>query len=254
MTALATKRMRREEKFRIVELTLKTGTIAFHNARLCFDGAGKVVPATSALGLAVAGIHICNPKEKIDATAADKTVSVDLEVERQGEWWANATAGDAVVAADIGNVVYMLDDQTVTKTPTGRSPAGRAWRIDSVKGVLVEPLTQPGSSSTPGGGELGESALPAFAANDSVPADIEHDVVYDVPATAAASTVTLPVAAPDGTRAYFAADGTKNGHTVQYRDATGPVNLTTALTASKRHLVVAVKLGGKWFANAYIAP
>ncbi len=53
---------------------------------------------------------------------------------------------------------------------------------------------------------------------------------------------------------YFVADGTKNGHTVTYRDATGTVALTTALTASKRHLVVATFLNGLWNANAYVGP
>jgi hypothetical protein len=75
-----------------------------------------------------------------------------------------------------------------------------------------------------------------------------------VPATGAASTVTLPAAALDGTSASFVADGTANAHTVQYRDATGVVNLTAALTAAKRHLVIVEKVGGKWFANAYVSP
>jgi len=66
--------------------------------------------------------------------------------------------------------------------------------------------------------------------------------------------VTLPASAPDGTFAYFTANGVLNANTVQYVDATGPTNITTALTASKRHLVVVVKRGGSWFANAYVSP
>jgi len=91
--------------------------------------------------------------------------------------------------------------------------------------------------------------------NDSVIAsDPASGLIYDIPTTAAASTVTLPAAAAEGTILYFVADGTKNGHTVQYRDATGPVNLTTALTASKRHQVTAIYLNAKWTANAYVSP
>lgn len=95
----------------------------------------------------------------------------------------------------------------------------------------------------------------AFAANDSIIAsNPPSGTTYDIPTTGAASTVTLPDTAAEGTILYFTADGTKNGHTVQYRDATGPANLTTALTASKRHLAVAIHQGDKWFVNAYVSP
>jgi hypothetical protein len=98
--------------------------------------------------------------------------------------------------------------------------------------------------------------MPQYVANNCAltVGVIVHDAIYDVPATSAASTVTLPVDAPDATRVTFAANGTKNAHTVQYRDSSGPTNITTALTASKRHLVIAQKLGGMWFANAYVSP
>jgi hypothetical protein len=98
------------------------------------------------------------------------------------------------------------------------------------------------------------ATIPAYVANDSAPTAIPQGSVIDVPATAAASTITLPAAPVDGTWAVFLADGTKNANTVQYRDATGPTNLTTALTASKRHEVIVYALGGKWFANAYVSP
>lgn len=98
------------------------------------------------------------------------------------------------------------------------------------------------------------ATIPAYTANDSAPTSIPTGAIIDVPTTGAASTITLPAAPPDGTWAIFTADGTKNAHTVQYRDATGPTNLTTALTASKRHEVLVSALGGKWFANAYVSP
>lgn len=110
---------------------------------------------------------------------------------------------------------------------------------------------EPGDAATP---LAGVATLPAYVGNDSAPTVIVPAAVYDVPATGAASTITLPAAPPDGSRAVFLADGTKNAHTVQYRDATGPTNLTTALTASKRHEVLVYALGGKWFANAYVSP
>ena len=92
--------------------------------------------------------------------------------------------------------------------------------------------------------------------NDSIlpAAGVIPHAVYDVPTTGAASTITLPASSIEGATIQFVADGTKNAHTVTYRDATGPTALTTALLASKRHLVVATYLGGKWFANAYVSP
>jgi hypothetical protein len=99
--------------------------------------------------------------------------------------------------------------------------------------------------------------LAAFAANAITPAAtaLSHDAIYDVPTTAGVSTITLPAASAIGTRVSFCADGTKNGHTVQYIDATGSVALTTALLASKRHLVICVKESATiWVANAYVGP
>ena len=94
-----------------------------------------------------------------------------------------------------------------------------------------------------------------FAMNDAAPATLVHEATYKVPTTGAASTVTLPAAATVGTRCHFIADGALNGHTVTYRDATGPTSLTTALTASKRHMVTAIKLDAThWVCNAYVSP
>jgi hypothetical protein len=127
------------------------------------------------------------------------------------------------------------------------------WKVSSTQGVLVEKLQHLGPA--PVLGPTLAATLGAFAAADLVvPATLAHDSVNDIPTTAANSTVTLPAAAPDGTRWTFVADGTKNGHTVQYRDATGPVNLTAALTASKRHLAICVKNAGKWHVTASASP
>lgn len=243
MSALTQERARRTYPWKYKQFTLASGTKAFKGGRAALNTSGKVVPATSVAGLLPIGVFA----ETVDATAADAPVQVDLEREVVLEYFANATAGDAIAATDIGSTAYMFDDQTVCITAAGRSVAGRIWDVDALKGIGVE--KSDAARKVPS-----QPAVGAYAANDYAPVSIEADAVYDVPTTAAASTITLPAAAPDGTRATFAADGTKNGHTVQYRDATGPTNLTTALTASKRHLVVVQKLGGKWFANAYVSP
>jgi hypothetical protein len=251
MTALAAERFRRTDTWKHRQFTLAAGTKAWKGGRAMFDTTSatstKVIPAVSAKDALVAiGIF----DETIDATAAAALVQVDLEREIAIEWWPNATSTDAVAATDLGKTAYAFDDQTVTITRAGRSPVGRIWAVDTVKNLVAI------ERSTGGTGDSLASmpAVASFTANDWAPASVVNGAIYDVPTTAAASTITLPAAASDGTLIYFAADGTKNGHTVQYRDGTGPVNLTTALTASKRHLVVAAKRGGLWFANAYVSP
>lgn len=250
MTALAQERMSRVEKWKYRQFTLASGNKGWKHGIAVGDAStGKVEPGHAETDL----LNIGRFAETIDAAAGDKLVNIEFPEEKTVEWFANGTAGDAVAAADVFGICYILDDQTVSILPTGKSVAGRIWAVDSVMGVAVERLTTGVPSLL--GVELAVAVAPAYVANDSIiPADPASGAVYDVPTTAAASTVTLPASAAPGTLLAFSADGTKNGHTVQYRDATGPVNLTTALTASKRHLVICVFLGGKWAANAYIAP
>lgn len=244
MTALANKRQPLLDTWSTKEFTLAIGTRAYANGRAGFNKAtGKVQPMTSAPGIRSIGRFTST----VDATSGDKIVGVRLDKELAMEWLENATAGDAVVAGDIDGPCFYLDDQTVTRTATGRSLAGRVMAVDARRGVLVEYIDQEPRW-------LSQPVTGAFVANDYAPTVVENGAVYDIPTTAGVSTVTLPAAALDGTLAYFAADGTKNGHTVQYRDATGPVSLTTALVASKRHLVQVVKVAGRWIANAYVAP
>jgi hypothetical protein len=253
VTALTIERMRDPERWQRKEFLLASGNIAFKNGIACGDlSTGKVEPGHEETDLLMLGVFA----ESANATAGDVLVNVDLIREIEVEWWANATAGDAVVATDVFNLCYVLDDQTVTRTPTGHSVAGRVWAVHATKGVAVEKLQAvPTPSSSLDGLEAVETALAAFSSNNiNVGASPNSGSIYDVPATAAASTISLPATAAEGTVLYFVADGTKNGHTVQYRDITGPVNLTTALTASKRHLVIATYLNGIWNANAYVSP
>jgi hypothetical protein len=248
MTALADKRPRSTKSLKHVTLTLASGKIAYSGGRACLNPTtGKVEPASANPVLIPIGMF----DEKVDASLAAKPVSVDLEREVWAEWFANSASTDLIAATDIGKDVFMVDDQTVGLTAgpsaTGRAVAGRVWGVDSRLGVLVEKYTVRNDfAPTP--------AVGAYTANDLAPTSIISGATYDVPTTAAASTITLPVAAPDGTTCTFVADGTKNGHTVQYRDVTGTTVLTTALTASKRHLVMCAKRDGKWYANAYVSP
>lgn len=254
MTALAQSRSQRVKAYGTLSLAGKNEQV-YQGGLACIDlSTGFVAKGFASTALLPIGTYV-----EDQLTASNAPVLVKLFREIWAMWFANSSAGDAIAApGQIGSLCYIVDDQTVAKTDASgtRSVAGRVWAVDSVKGVLVERLgaNPGGAGSTEAGQVLDVAVAPAYAANDSAPATILAGAIYDVPTTGAASTITLPASPPDGTWAVFAADGTKNGHTVQYRDATGPTNLTTALTASKRHEVVVTALGGKWFANAYVSP
>lgn len=244
MTALANERMSSFEKWGMKQFTLAVGKKAWKGGIAAIRlGTNTVVPGALQADLFTVGKFA----ETVDATSAAALVNVDLGIEILVEWLANSGTA-ALVANDLGAICWIQDDQTVANAPNGGSVAGRVWGVDSAKGVAVQRL---GSAST-GGGLLLELALTAFSSNNTN-APVTAGV-YDIPTTAAASTVTLSASASEGTVQYFVADGTKNGHTVTYRDATGTVALTTALTASKRHLVIATFLNGLWYANAYVSP
>lgn len=246
MTALGKERGANQMFVARLGMILASGFKAWKGARIGLNLAtGKVQPAAvgTANLLIIGAAH-----ETIDAAGGDKELEVDFDREFYARWWVNSLTSP-ITATDLGRLAYVEDDQTVAKAPAAGAPvAGRIWAVSATRGVLVE--VNPALAGGPAAG-----VAPAFVANDSVVvANPSNGAVIDIPTTAAASTVTLPAVAIEGTRLYFVADGTKNGHTVQYRDATGPVNLTTALTASKRHLAIAAFLGGKWFVNAYVSP
>lgn len=248
MAALTAMFARKEARWDFKSFTLASGNKAFQGGAIFFSPAtGKVVSGSNvaAVGLVFLGLAA----ESVDATSADLPINVNLIEEITAFWWDNGTSTDAIASTDVGAIAYALDDHTASILAITKSAIGRIIAVDTTLGVLIEKRGFGGTV-----GLASSPALPAYAANDSIPTAIANGALYDVPTTGAASTVTLPAAAADGTIATFFADGTKNGHTVQYRDATGPTNLTTALTASKRHVVVAVKLGGKWGANAYVSP
>lgn len=247
MTALANERQSHMEAWQFHQFILASGNKAWKNAVIGIDlGTGKVVPASTRTDLVVIG----KAAETVDATSGDKLLNVRLAREIWVEWLVND--GTSIAQTDLGGFCYLKDDQSVTITPTGASVAGRIWAVDSARGVAVEFLSGSGASSNP---LAVESPIAAFSSNNiNLGASPRSGSMYEIPATAAASTVTLPATADEGAVLYFLADGTLNAHTVQYRDATGPTNLTTALTAAKRHMVIAAFLNGAWRANAYVSP
>ncbi|HSX60261.1 MAG TPA: hypothetical protein VLF18_08690 [Tahibacter sp.] len=93
---------------------------------------GYAVPA----GTASAGVCVGMAEETVVNTGAagDLTVPVRRGVFR----YANSASGDLIARADIGNVCYLVDDQTVAKTDNSaaRKEAGVIVDVDAV-GVWV---------------------------------------------------------------------------------------------------------------------
>lgn len=244
MSNLTAPRMQSWETWRDHRMTLASGQVVWRGSEIGLDRAtGKVKKMGSDPDL----LYIGTSKTDMDASAGDRVINVDFGSEFALRWWGNDATSPLT---QIGQMAYALDDQTAT-ADAGYAPVGIVWALSSVDGALIQKLPLPSSGATPAAAAVD---LPPYTANNSAPADIVHGAVYDIPTTSAAVTITLPADAEDGTEAVFSADGVKNGHTVTYRDGTGNVAITTALTALKRHLVYAIMVDGTWRANAYVSP
>lgn len=116
----------------------------------CFAGAiavlnasGFAQPATTATGRTALGRFA---HEVDNASGANGAATV--EVERGIFRFENSTDSDEITAADIGQLCYLVDDQTVAKTaavvegdPT-RSPAGYVDDVDeNGVWVLIDPTS-----------------------------------------------------------------------------------------------------------------
>lgn len=97
--------------------------------------AGFITPATEATGIIACGIA----EETIDNTLGlDGEILVPI---RQGVFLLFAGSGtDALAQVDVGKDVYLLDDQTVTKTDGGgkRSRAGKLIAVEPDGMVWVQ--------------------------------------------------------------------------------------------------------------------
>lgn len=103
----------------------------FIGALLMRNASGHLVKGATATG----AVGVGRAEERGASTAA----GVTLQRYRPGTYrFANSTAGDLIVTADIGAVCYIVDDQTVAKTSatSTRSPAGIVDGVDAL-GVWV---------------------------------------------------------------------------------------------------------------------
>lgn len=107
--------------------------VLIQGAMVALDSSGNAVDVTEATGLIICGIAE-STVDNTDGGAGDLSVKV-----RAGCFkFANATAGDAITAADVGNPAYAVDNETVSDVATGRSIAGCIVAVDSDGGIWVK--------------------------------------------------------------------------------------------------------------------
>lgn len=111
----------------LLAFPMAAATTIFAGAIVCTDAAGNAVSGASATAVKVWGR--CETQVVNAGAAGALFVTV-----RPGVFaYNNSAGGDALAAADIGNVVYVVDDNVVAKTAgAGRIPAGIFYGLDPV--------------------------------------------------------------------------------------------------------------------------
>lgn len=132
MAALTRDRNTPERPGDVFHLPMAAATEIFAGALVCRDSSGNAVPGSTATGLVPVGraeMHVNNPGD-----AGDKHITVKRGVFR----FANSAADDEITKAEVGQVAYIVDDQTVAKTSGSntRSRAGFTADVDD-EGVWV---------------------------------------------------------------------------------------------------------------------
>lgn len=107
--------------------------ILFAGSMICRNAAGFTVSGATATGLV--GIGVAQARADNSAGAdGDETVLYEA-----GIWqFANSAGGDEITDAEVGDLCFVVDDQTVAKTSatSTRSPAGIIDHVDAT-GVWV---------------------------------------------------------------------------------------------------------------------
>lgn len=167
-------------------------TKIFQGSLVALDSDGNAIPASATAAVAIGRAEAT--VDNTDGAAGDLSVEVRTGIFK----WANSASTDAIAAADVGNLAYMVDDQTVAKTAAvGRKPAGRIVEVAS-DGVWV--ATAPVATAHPpqivsipvdlasivGAGDVVTTYTPGFAGR------IEKiEFIVTKPATTEAKAATL---------------------------------------------------------------
>lgn len=159
MAPLAADRNTPTREGRIFSATVAAATKCYAGGIACLDASGNAVPGRTATTLTPVGRF----EEQVDNSAGlAGALSVKI---RSGVFrYKNSAAGDAITRAEIGDVCYIVDDETVAKTNGGstRSRAGRIVDVDADGQVWVELGLIPGAD--PSGALLAANNLSDVAA------------------------------------------------------------------------------------------
>lgn len=113
---------------------VKASTKIFGGSLVCLDASGWAVPGSTATGLIARGVAL---KQADNSSGANGAINAETE---QGIFpFENSASADEITRAEIGDLCYIVDDQTVAKTDgsSSRSVAGRIVDLDTT-GVWVE--------------------------------------------------------------------------------------------------------------------
>jgi len=131
MTALAQDRKTPTREGKIISNPVAGSTICYGGGIAVANATGYAEPGTTATGKTALGRF----NQRVDNSAgADGALNVEIE---RGVFEFANSGTDAVTQAEVGKTIYIEDDQTVCKTATGKSAAGKCVGIDS-DGVWVE--------------------------------------------------------------------------------------------------------------------
>jgi hypothetical protein len=138
MAAATITRLPLKETLSTVALPLAAQHV-YGGTRACWDTSTGTIKKAAVGSTTLVPIGIF--EQDADNTAAGAPyVNVILDREIMCQWFDN-DGTNTVVAANLGGTVYLTDDHTVGNLSTGNSAAGRAWKLDTVKGVLVQLTT-----------------------------------------------------------------------------------------------------------------
>lgn len=112
---------------------LAASVAVYAGALVMRNAAGYLTKGATATG----SVGVGRAEER--KTGGDNAGDVTLRVRPGDFWYKNSASTDAIAVGQIGDVCWIVDDETVAKTDgTGaRSPAGFILDVDATRGVLV---------------------------------------------------------------------------------------------------------------------
>lgn len=114
---------------------LRAAVKIYRGALTALDAAGNLVPAGNANAAVTRGVALDAGIDNTNGAAGD----VSLKVDRGTFLFDNSAGADEITRAEIGDTVYVVDDQTVAKTDDSSSRiAAGICRDIAVNGVWVE--------------------------------------------------------------------------------------------------------------------